>query len=151
MSQLQTTILDDIKQAMRDKNKDKLSILRLLSASIKQKEIDERPANGLDDTDIIQIINTMIKQRRESAQQYRKGNRADLADQEEAEIKIYQQYLPEQLSADEINALIDQAIAETQANELKAMGQVMNELKPKLLGRADMGKVSQQVKAKLSS
>ena len=150
MSQIKGTLLDDIKQAMRDKNKVQLITLRGLHAAIKQKEVDERPEDGLSDDDIIQIINTMIKQRREAAQQYRDGNRPELANTEEAEIKTYQHYLPEQLSDEEINALITLAIKTTGAADIKAMGQVMGELKPKLHGRADMSQVSQLIKSKLS-
>jgi uncharacterized protein len=150
MSNLKNTILDDVKQAMRDKDKNKLNILRLLSAAIKQKEVDERPEDGLDDNAVIQIINTMIKQRRESANQYREGQREDLAIIEEAEIAIYEQYLPEPLSDEDIANLIDEALASTGASDLKGMGQVMNALRPKMLGRADMGQVSQLIKAKLT-
>jgi uncharacterized protein len=151
MSQIKETLLDDIKQTMRDKNKVKLTTLRGLHAAIKQKEIDERPEDDLSDDDIIQIINTMIKQRREAAQQYRDGNRPELADIEETEIVVYQDYLPEQLAEDEISQLIEEAISKTGASDIKAMGQVMSELRPKLHGRADMGKVSQLIKTKLAS
>ncbi len=146
---LKSRLLDDIKQAMRDRAKDLLGVLRLASAAIKQREVDERIE--LDDAAVIATIEKMIKQRRESIVQFEQGNRADLADKEAAEIKILQAYMPVQLSTQEIDSLIGDAIASTGASEMRDMGKVMGIIKSKAQGRVDMGKVSAQIKAKLSA
>ncbi len=144
---LKTKILDDIKAAMKAGEKDKLMVLRMLSAAIKQKEVDER--TELDDTQVLAVVEKMIKQRRESIKQYNEGGREELAAKEEAEIVILEPYLPEQLGDAELDKLIAAAIDSTGASEMKDMGKVMGQLKPKIQGRADMGAVSAMVKAKL--
>ncbi|NDY95555.1 GatB/YqeY domain-containing protein [Wenzhouxiangella limi] len=145
---LKNQLLDDIKQAMRAGDKSRLSTLRMASAAVKQREVDERI--DADDAVVLAVIEKMIKQRRESAEQYRAGNRPDLAETEEAEIALLAPYLPEPLSPSEIHELIDQAIAATNADGMQAMGQVMGRLKPQLQGRADMREVSGLVRARLA-
>ena len=146
---LKTRIQEDMKAAMRGGDKARLAAIRLIMAAIKQREVDERIE--LDDTQVTAVLDKMVKQRRESIEQYEKAGRTDLVDKEKAELEVIQTYLPEPLSEDEINTLIDEAIAETGASSIKDMGKVMGLLKPKLAGRADMGKVSGQVKARLSA
>nr|WP_276207528.1 GatB/YqeY domain-containing protein [Wenzhouxiangella sp. XN201] len=145
---MKARINEDVKQAMRSGDKARLKILRMVTAAIKQREIDERIE--LDDVQVLAVVEKMIKQRRESAEQYRAGNRPELADVEEAEITVLETYLPEQLSDDELAEAVDQAIAEADASDMKAMGQVMGLLKPRLQGRADMGKVSGLVRSRLA-
>ena len=144
---LKTKILDDIKAAMKAGEKDKLMVLRMLSAAIKQKEVDER--TELNDTQVLAVVEKMIKQRRESIKQYNEGGREELAAKEEAEIVILEPYLPEQLSDEEIDQLIADAIKNTGAAEMRDMGKVMGQLKPQIQGKADMGSVSAKIKAKL--
>lgn len=146
---LKQQILDDIKTAMRSGDKDRLGVLRMLSAAIKQREVDERIE--LDDAQTLAVVEKMIKQRKESAEQYTTGGRAELAEKELAEIATLKQYLPEQLSDAEIDALIEETIAATGASGIKDMGKVMGELKPRVQGRADMGEVSKKIKARLGS
>jgi uncharacterized protein YqeY len=146
---LKATILEDVKQAMRAGDKPRLKTLRLVTAAIKQREVDERIE--LDDSQTLAILEKMIKQRRESADQYRAGNRPELAEAEEAEIEILQGYLPEPLSEAELDAMIDQALASTDAEGMAAMGAVMAALKTQAQGRADMRDVSQRVRARLQS
>lgn len=146
---LKQQILDDIKTAMRAGDKDRLGVLRMLSAAIKQREVDERIE--LDDAQTLAVVEKMIKQRKESAEQYTTGGRAELAEKELAEIATLKQYLPEQLSDAEIDALIEETIAATGASGIKDMGKVMGELKPRVQGRADMGEVSKKIKARLGS
>ncbi len=145
---LKDAIKDDIKQAMRAKDQALLDRLRLLSAAIQRREVDERIQ--LDDAQVLAVIDKLVKQGRESIEQYEKGGRPELADKERADIAVWQKYLPQQLTEAEINTLIDAAIAATGATSAKDMGKVMSELKPKLQGRADMGKVGGKVKARLS-
>lgn len=140
-------IKDDMKAAMKAGEKDKLGVIRMLSAAIKQIEVDER--KELNDAEVLAVLDKMAKQRRESIKQFRDGGREDLAAIEEAEIAVLQTWLPEQLSDDEINALIAEAISSTGAAGMKDMGKVMGALKPKLQGRADMGAVSGKIKAQL--
>jgi len=147
-SSLKTRINDDVKTAMRSKDKERLGTLRLITAAIKQKEVDERIE--LNDDQVLSVLEKMIKQRKDSIEQYEKADRQELADKEKAELEIIYEYMPAQLSDDEIAALIDEAVAETGASEMRDMGKVMGILKPKLAGRADMGKVSGLIKAKLS-
>jgi len=147
MSEIKAKILEDMKTAMKAQDKERLATIRLIQAALKQKEVDERIE--LTDADVLAILDKMVKQRRDSIDQFQKGGREDLAAKEQAEIEVLQTYLPQQLSDDEINTLIDEAFAETGANGMQDMGKVMGVLKPKLQGRADMGKVSQQVRAKL--
>lgn len=147
MSDLKTQINDDVKVAMRNKDKARLSALRLITAAIKQIEVDERIE--MDDSKVLNILDKMAKQRRDSIAQYEKADRQDLIDQEQFELDLIQSYLPQPLTDNEIAELIDGAIAETGAESVKDMGKVMGKLKPALQGRADMGKVSGLVKAKL--
>ncbi len=146
---LKEKIKDDIKQAMRDKNESRLGTLRMLSAAIQRREVDERIQ--LDDAQVIAVIEKLVKQGRESIEQYVKGGRQELADKESAEIAVFQAYLPQQLSEAEIDQLVAEAIAATGAGSIKDMGKVMGVLKPKLQGRADMGRVGAKIKAKLGA
>lgn len=148
MSELKNRILEDVKSAMRSKDKPRLATLRLITAGIKQKEVDERIE--LDDAAVLAVLDKMVKQRKDSIEQYTKAERTDLADVEKAEILIIQEYLPAQLSDAEVEQMIDEAINATGASSMKEMGKVMGQLKPKLQGRADMGLVSQKIKQKLS-
>ena len=144
---LKEKIKDDIKQAMRDKNESRLSTLRMLSAAIQRREVDERIQ--LDDAQVMVVIEKQVKQGREAIEQYVKGGRQDLADKESGEITVYQSYLPQQLSETEVDKLIAEAVATTGASSVKDMGKVMGWLKPKLQGRADMGQIGGKVKHKL--
>lgn len=144
---LKDTINNDVKAAMRAKEKERLSTLRLITSAIKQIEVDERKT--LNDDDVIAVLTRMIKQRKDSIEQYTQGNRPDLAEKEQAEVQVIQTYLPEQLGDEEIDAMIDQAIADTGAQSMKDMGKVMGKLKGLLQGRADMGQVSGKIKARL--
>ncbi|MFV2061169.1 MAG: GatB/YqeY domain-containing protein [Gammaproteobacteria bacterium] len=146
---LKLQITDDVKHAMRAKDKQKLSILRLITAAIKQIEVDERIE--LDDTQVITVLEKMLKQRKDSISQFEKAGRDDLKEIEVYEVSIIQTYMPEQLSEAEISSMIEQAISDTGANSMKDMGKVMGQLKAKLSGRADMGKVSQIIKSKLNN
>lgn len=145
---LKIKITDDMKQAMRARNEHLLSTIRLLLANIKQLEIDTQ--TSLTDEEIVSLIQKMIKQRQEAITQYKKANRAELADKEEQEIRILSDYLPPQLSEHEITQLITQSLEATGATTIKEMGKVMNDLKKRLQGRADIGNVSRQVKERLS-
>ena len=138
-----------MKAAMKAREKQTLSTSRLIQADFKRIEVDERIE--IDDARAIAIMDKMVKQRRDSAKQYRDADRPELADQEDAEILVIQTFLPEQLSAADIDALIDEALAGIEATGMAAMGQLMGKLKPQLQGRADMGEVSQRVKAKLGT
>ena len=144
---LKDKINDDMKSAMRAKEMDRLGTIRLLLSAMKQKEVDERVT--LTDADIISILNKMIKQRRESIVQFQAGNRPELAAKEEQEIQVLSVYLPQQMNDSEIDALIDEAIKNTNAKTIKEMGAVMAFIRNKAQGRADMAKVSEKIKAKL--
>ena len=148
MSTLTARINDDVKATMKAKDKARLGVLRLITAAIKQREVDERII--LNDEQVLAVLEKMIKQRKDSIAQYEKAGRDELAQQEAFEIGIIQAYLPEQLSDDEIDALITEAISSSGAENMKDMGKVMGLLKPKLAGRADMGAVSGKIKAKLA-
>jgi len=148
-SALKARLTDDMKTAMKAKDKERLGVIRLMLSSIKQIEVDERIE--LDDERIIAVLDKMSKQRRESAAQYETAGREDLLAQEVFEIGIIKDYLPSALGEDEINNIIDDAIASTGASSIKDMGKVMGMIKPKLQGRADMGAVSGQIKARLSA
>ena len=148
MSNLSARIHDDVKVAMKAKDKPRLGVLRLITAAIKQREVDERIT--LDDDQVLAVLEKMIKQRKDSIAQYEKAGRDELAKQEAFEIGIIQDYLPEQLSDAEIDTLIAEAISSSGAASMKDMGKVMGMLKPKLAGRADMGAVSGKIKAKLA-
>jgi len=144
---LKDRIQQDVKDAMRAKDKPRLSAIRLITAAIKQCEVDERIE--LDDAQVTAVLDKMAKQRRESISQFEKAGRDDLIAQEVMELEIIQSYLPEQLGEDEINALIDSAMQTTGATSIKDMGKVMGQLKPQLQGRADMSAVSALIKARL--
>ena len=146
---LKQRIQDDMKTAMRGGDKPKLGVIRLVLAAIKQREVDERIE--LDDDQILATLDKMVKQRRESISQYEKAGRDELAAQEKFEIEVLQEYLPEALSEDEINGLIEEAIASTGAESIRDMGKVMGQLKPKMQGRADMGAVSALIKQRLNA
>ncbi len=143
-SQLQT----DMKSSMKSGDKNRLGVIRLMLAAIKQIEVDERIE--LDNARIIAVLDKMVKQRRESITQFDQAGRDDLTAIEQAELEIIQEYLPEALSEAEINQIVTQSIAATGAASIKDMGKVMGMLKPQLQGRADMGKVSQLIKSRLS-
>jgi hypothetical protein len=145
---LKEQIQNDVKQAMKAKEKERLGTLRLITAAIKQREVDERIE--LDDTQVLAILEKMIKQRRDSITQYENAGRQELADQEKSEIAIIEAYMPAGLSDEEILAMVESVIAETGASGMQEMGKVMGALKPRMQGRADMGKVSGLVKQKLS-
>ncbi len=147
---LKERITEDMKSAMRSGDKRRLGVIRLLQAAIKQREVDER-IEALDDDQVIATLDKMVKQRRESISQYEKAGRTDLAEQEQFEITVLQEYLPAALSEAEIDALIESAIAETGASSIKDMGKVMGKLKPQMQGRADMGAVSARIKARLGA
>ena len=146
-SALKQQLTEDMKTAMRAKDKQRLGVIRLALAAIIQREVDERIE--LDDTQVLAVIDKMVKQRRDSAQQYTDANRPELAEQENYEIGVLQEYLPAALDEAELDALITKAIADSGASSMKEMGQVMGILKPQVQGRADMGAVSQRFKALL--
>lgn len=137
----------DMKAAMRAKDRERLGTVRLILAAIKQREVDERTT--LDDTQVLAVLDKMAKQRRDSIAQYEGAGRQDLADKERHELEIIQDYMPQPLSAAEIAALIDAAVASSGAGGMQDMGKVMGVLKPQVQGRADMGAVSAAVKARL--
>jgi len=146
---LKERITEDMKTAMRSGEKDRLAVIRLLQAAIKQREVDERIM--LDDTQVTSVLEKMIKQRKESIVAFEKGARADLVAKETAEIAVLQPYLPAQLSEAELDAIIADAIASTGAASIKDMGKVMGAVKAKAAGKADMGAVGARIKAKLGS
>ncbi len=148
MSELQKRVNEDVKTAMRSKDKDRLGVLRLITAAFKQKEVDERIE--LDDTMVLAIMDKMTKQIRDSIQQFEQAGRDDLVAKEAFELEIIQEYLPAQLTEDEISQIITECVAASGAESAKDMGKVMGLLKPRLQGRADMGKVSGLVKQQLS-
>ncbi len=145
---LSLRIREDMKLAMKAKEKDKLGVIRLILAAIKQREVDERIE--LDDAQVLQLLDKMVKQRRDSIEQFDKAGRDDLSQIEQKEMLIIQQYLPQQLTESEIEQLIDDAVSSTGAQGMKEMGKVMAILRPQLQGRADLGAASQKIKAKLS-
>lgn len=145
---LRDQINEDVKTAMRAGDAKRRDALRLLTAALKQKEVDERAA--LSDSDVVAIVEKMIKQRRDSIAQFQKGGRDDLAEGEQYEISVLEHYMPAALSEADIEAAIDAAIASVGAKAPADMGKVMGPLKGELAGRADMGKVSARVKAKLA-
>jgi hypothetical protein len=138
---------DEQKAAMKARNKPRLGAIRLVLAAIKQREVDERIT--LSDEDVLAVLVKMVKQRRDSVVQYEAANRQDLADVEIAEIAVLDEFMPQPLSDDEVVALLDEAVISTGAVSMQDMGKLMGVLKPLIQGRADMGKVSQLVKAKL--
>ena len=144
---LKERITDDMKAAMRSGEKERLGLIRMITAAIKQREVDERIT--LDDSQVLSVLEKMIKQRKESLVQFQAGNRQDLVDKEAAEITLLQGYLPSQLSDSEIDSLISEAIQTTGAASIKDMGKVMGLIKGKAQGRADMAAVRAKIKAKL--
>lgn len=144
---LKARIKDEMKAAMRAKDKPRLGTIRLIQADIKRIEVDERI--DVDDARLLAVLDKMCKQRRDSVQQYQDAGRTELADVEIYEIGVIQEFLPAQLSAEEISTLITEAIASSNAESMKDMGKVMGILKPKLQGKADMGEVSKLIKAQL--
>jgi uncharacterized protein YqeY len=148
ISAIKQKIQEDMKSAMRSQEKDRLSTIRLVLAAIKQREVDERIE--LSDEQVLAVLDKMVKQRRESVTQFEAAHRSDLVDKETAEIRVIQSWLPAQLSANEIDALISETIRETGASSARDMGKVMGVLKPKIQGRADVGAVSNKVKEHLS-
>ncbi len=146
---LKHRISEEMKQAMRDKASARLSTIRMLLAAIKQREIDERIT--LDDAQVLTVIEKMVKQRRESIVQFEKGARPDLVANEQAELALLLDYMPAQMSDDEIAASVQAALQQTGAQAPADMGKVMAILKPQLAGRADMGKVSALIKSKLAN
>ncbi len=140
---------DAQKDAMRAKAKVRLGTIRLILAGVKQQEVDTRAE--VSDDDVIVLLTKMVKQRIDSITQFQSANRQDLVDQEQAELKILKEFLPEPLSEQELESLISEAISTMSASGMQDMGKVMGWLKPKVQGRADMGKLSAQIKAKLNS
>lgn len=149
MTSLKQRIQDDMKVAMKSGEKDRLGVIRLMMAAIKQREVDERIQ--LDDAQVIAVLDKMVKQRRESIVQYQAAGREDLVNVENAEIQVIREYLPKALSESEIEGLIKAAIAETGAANIADMGKVMAVVKPKMQGRADLSAVSARIKSLLSS
>ena len=145
---LKDRITEDMKAAMRAKDSARLSTIRLLLAAIKQKEVDERVA--VDDAQVLAIVEKLIKQRRDSIEQFQRAHRQDLVDQESFELTVLSGYQPEQASSQELAAAVEQAVAATGAAGPSDMGKVMGVLKPKLAGRADMSAVSSMVKSRLA-
>lgn len=147
MSDLNTQLRDAVKAAMRAGDKPRLATLRMVSAAIKQKEVDER--RSLEDADVLAILDKMVKQRRESVEQYEAAGRAELVAAERAEIEIIDEFLPQALTEAEIDEQVTAAIHETGAESVRDMGRVMALLKPQMQGRADMSAVSARVKQQL--
>jgi uncharacterized protein YqeY len=146
---LKARITEDMKTAMRAKDSARLGAVRLLQAAIKQREVDERIE--LDDMQVIEAIEKMLKQRRDSISQYEAANRHDLADVEKYEVSVLKEYLPQALTEAEIDGLLEQVVQETAASGIKDMGKVMAAIKPLVVGRADMGKISGLIKSRLST
>jgi uncharacterized protein YqeY len=145
---LREQLNEDIKVAMKAREADKLAALRLLLAAVKQREVDERIT--LDDAAVVAVIEKMMKQRKDSIEQFEKAQRQDLADKEKYEISVLQAYMPQPLSEAEVAAIVAEAIAATGAKAPSDMGKVMGAVKPRVAGRADMGKVSALIKSKLA-
>jgi uncharacterized protein YqeY len=145
---LKERVQEDMKSAMRAAEKDRLATVRMILAAIKQREVDERIM--LDDTQVLTVLEKMVKQRRESITQFEAGGRSDLVAKERAELEIISAYMPAQLSESELEAMIQSAIADTGANSIKDMGKVMGLIKGKAQGRADLGVVGARIKARLT-
>ncbi|OIZ99078.1 glutamyl-tRNA amidotransferase [Rickettsiella grylli] len=148
MATLKQRIQEDTKTALRTQDKQRLNVMRLISAEIKQVEVDERIE--VDDKRITQILNKMIKQRRDSIQQFGKAKRDDLAEQERLEVNVIQMYLPEPLSEADIDRLLSESITKVGATSVKDMGKIMAELKERIQGRADMTQISKKIKERLT-
>lgn len=149
LNTLKDQIQEDVKSAMRAREQKRLTALRLITAAIKQVEVDKRIE--IDDKDVLAVLDKMVKQRRDSLEQYKKAGRDDLAAQEEFELELISVYLPEALSEEELAALIKQAVEDTGASSIRDMGAVMNQLREQVQGRADMKAVSSAVKAQLGA
>lgn len=147
-SELKSRLQQAVKDAMRAKDKTRLGVLRMVTAAVKQREVDER--TELDDAGVLEVLTRMVKQRRESIAQYRDAGRDDLAAVEEAELDVLAEFMPQPLSEQALDALVAQAISETGAAGMQDMGRVMGQLRPQVQGRADMGAVSRMVKARLA-
>ena len=148
MGTLKERITDDMKAAMRSGEKERLGVIRMITSAIKQREVDERIT--LEDSQVLSVLEKMIKQRKESVEQFKAGNRQDLVDKEAAEIALLQGYLPSQLSGAELDALINEAVAASGATSIKDMGKVMAIIKAKAQGRADMAAVGAKIKTRLN-
>jgi hypothetical protein len=146
---LKQRLVDEMKTAMKAGDKRRLGVIRLINAAIKQREVDERIE--LDDTQVLAVLDKMVKQRRDSVTQYEAAGREDLAEIERFEIGVCQEYMPEALGEDEIAAMVDETISATGAGSMRDMGKVMGIIKPKVQGRADMGAVSAMVKQRLGA
>ena len=149
MSDLKKQIQDAVISAMKSGEKERLKIVRLITSSMKQVEVDDRIE--LDDARIIAILDKMVKQRRESISQFKTAGRDDLVKQENFEIDIIQEFLPQALSEEEVDTIVNQAIETTGASSIKDMGKVMGLVKPQIIGRADMGEISGRIKSLLST
>lgn len=149
LNTLKGQIQEDVKSAMRARDQKRLTALRLITAAIKQVEIDQRIE--MDDTAVLAVLDKMVKQRRDSLEQYTTAGRDDLAAQEQFELELISAYLPEALSEEKLVALIKQAVADTGASSIRDMGAVMNKLRPQVQGRADMKAVSNAVKQQLGA
>ena len=152
--ELRARVTAAVKQAMKDKAAARLSTLRLINAAIKDRDIaarSEGQENGVDDTEVLAILGKMVKQRRESVRTYEEGGRLDLAEREEAEIGVIEEFLPRALTDDEIEAAVDEAVSEIGADSIRDMGRVMGALKAKYTGQMDFGAVGPMVKARLMS
>ncbi len=145
---LKGSIAEDMKTAMKAGDKDRLKVVRLILAAIKQVEVDTR--SELDDAAVLGVVEKMVKQRRDSVEQFTKGGRTDLADIETAEIAVLEAYLPEQLDDAQIDAIVEETISQTGAESIRDMGKVMGAIKAKVAGQADMGVVGSKVKARLA-
>lgn len=146
---MKATIQNDVKDAMRAKDREKVTTLRAILAEIQEAELQKR-GEGLSEADYLTILNRMVNQRRESIDQFKKADRTDLVEKEEAQLVHIMPYLPEQLSDAEIVAIIDATMAKLEVNDMSGMGKLMNAIRPELLGKADMGAVSALVKSRLS-
>ncbi len=149
MSELKKQVLDAVITAMKSGEKERLKIIRLMTAAMKQIEVDERIE--LDDARIIAILDKMVKQRRESIAQFKTAGRDDLVKQESYEIDIIQEFLPQALSEEEVEEIVNRAIEQTGASSINDMGKVMGLVKPQIIGRADMGEISGRIKSLLST
>jgi len=149
VSNLKEQLTAEMKAAMKAKEKERLLVIRTMQAAIKQVEIDNQTT--LDDAGILAVLDKMLKQRRDSIKQYTDANRPELAEKEAYEMTVIQEFMPQPLSEEEIEKLVEEAIAETGASGMQDMGKVMGVLKPKMQGRADMGEVSKLIKAKLNA
>ena len=146
---LKLQLTDDMKTAMKSGDKERLGVIRLINAAIKQREVDERIQ--LDDTQVLSVLEKMLKQRRDSVSQFQAAGRTDLADKETFEIGVIQSYMPAQLSAAEVDAIIAATVVEAGATGPKDMGKVMGLVRPKVAGKTDMGKLSEIIKSKLAA